>query len=204
MEAELDGIDYRVLVVPEPVIDLEAYRWAVDRCESRHMLFLNSYSQLLCDDWLRIMASPFDYPRTGLVGATGTYESIKSSAPPLLRLRWQFRFPGFPNPHLRSTGFMLERELIEDLDWHTPVTKADAYDLENGKHSISHQVEARGLKCVVAGRDGRAYAAPDWRASKTFRSGEQANLIVADNRTDEYLAADREQRAYLERLAWGE
>jgi len=55
----------------------------------------------------------------------------------------------------------------------------------------------------VAGRDGRVYGSEEWPASRTFRSGEQDNLLVADNRTEQYHAADPTRRGELARFAWG-
>jgi hypothetical protein len=55
----------------------------------------------------------------------------------------------------------------------------------------------------VVGRDGRAYARDEWRESGTFRVDDQSNLLVADNRTDQFASADPATRKRLEELAWG-
>jgi hypothetical protein len=60
------------------------------------------------------------------------------------------------------------------------------------------------LRPVVAGRDGRVFDVPGWPRSATFRAGDQANLLVADNRTDDWERATPERRAELTRMAWGE
>jgi hypothetical protein len=56
----------------------------------------------------------------------------------------------------------------------------------------------------VVGRDGAAYEPAEWPNSRTFRVDEQENLLVADNRTDEYASADAATRAALRRMAWGD
>jgi hypothetical protein len=68
---------------------------------------------------------------------------------------------------------------------------------------LTTQLTAQGLEVVVVGRDGRGYSANEWPNSKTFRSAEQGNLLVADNRTRQYADADEELKQYLRELAWG-
>ena len=45
--------------------------------------------------------------------------------------------------------------------------------------------------------------AKDWIASGTFRVPGQPNLLIADNQTETYAAADRPMRRILEFAAWG-
>ncbi len=66
--------------------------------------------------------------------------------------------------------------------------KRDTYLLESGRRSITRQILERDLRAVVAGRDGRVYGVKDWAASRTYRSGEQENLLVADRRTEDWAA----------------
>jgi hypothetical protein len=75
--------------------------------------------------------------------------------------------------------------------------------LESGRGSISNQIWERGKKVLVVGRNGVAYPPESWRASATFRSGDQRNLLIADNRTEQYAAADPCFKRRLELMAWG-
>jgi hypothetical protein len=73
--------------------------------------------------------------------------------------------------------------------------------LEGSRRSLTRQVQERGLETLVVGRDG-TYPPERWRESATFRSGEQANLLLADNRTRHYQEAGRVARFGLAWLAW--
>jgi hypothetical protein len=42
-----------------------------------------------------------------------------------------------------------------------------------------------------------------WPESHTFRSGDQHNLLVGDNRTRDYQHADPAMRRALAAMAWG-
>jgi hypothetical protein len=99
---------------------------------------------------------------------------------------------------------MLARDLLLELDWPPLRSKAAAWAVESGRRSISRQVWERGLEVRVVGLDGVAYPPERWRQSATFRSGEQRNLLIADNRTRQYEEAKPTLRRRLEQMAWGE
>src|SRR4051794_27108005 len=181
-------------------MDLGHYRTAVDRVAFDRYCFLNTMTEVLSEDWLGRLERALLAPGVGMAGATGSYESPNAVRPgPLRRLR-----PGFepyPNPHLRTNGFAMERELILDLDGGTGLPRAETVLLEGGSRSLSRQVRARELETVVVGRDGTS--PPErWRESATFRSGGQANLLLGDNRTRHYQEGDALTRRVLAWLAW--
>ncbi|HLY49386.1 MAG TPA: hypothetical protein VKR21_09325 [Solirubrobacteraceae bacterium] len=192
-----------ILELPARVLDLDAYRAAAERVEGEAFLFLNTHSEILADGWLGFLAAALMRDGVGLVGATGSLESALSAAPrplkPFLRSRW----PKFPNPHLRTNAFMLRRSLMLSLDWPQSATKRQALALESGSHSITRQVWDRGMEVVVVDRDGRSYRSEQWVQSRTFRSGNQEKLLVADNRTRQYATASARRRDELCRYAWG-
>lgn len=113
------------------------------------------------------------------------------------------RFPPFPNPHLRSNAFVIEHKLWKALRLATPSSKQASYLIESGKHSITRQIEALGLRAVVVGRDGVAYVPDQWPQSETFWQAEQGNLLVSDNQTATYAGGDLDLRTTLSRYAWG-
>ena len=76
--AELEGTEHRLLELGEPVQDLVAYAQAAALLEHERLCFLNSYSAILVADWLAKLAGGLDQPRAGLVGATGSWASLRS------------------------------------------------------------------------------------------------------------------------------
>lgn len=112
-------------------------------------------------------------------------------------------FDPFPNQHVRTNAFVIAREVMLDLKVGAIRNKMDAAIFESGKAGLTRQLSAKGLRALVVGRDGVAYAGDEWRESYTFRSGEQRNLLVADNRTRQYEEADPPTRKFLEEFAWG-
>jgi hypothetical protein len=211
--AELTETEHRLIELPGPVLDLTAYGEVTRELEHSRLCFLNSYSVVLADDWLGHLARAGELPGVGLVGATGSWEtqaklvhgSAMHWAYQLAKLRAKWRdYPHFPNPHIRTTAFMLERRVVLELGLDRVRDKYSAYLLESGWQNITRQIQGRGLRPVVVGRDGRAYEVEEWPRSHTYRSGGQSNLLVADNRTEDWQRASPELRQRLSRHAWGE
>lgn len=204
VRAELADVEHDELALQHPVQDLDAYRIAVEHASGvTDLCFLNSHTELIVDGWLAALSHHLRAPGIGLVGATGSHESVFSDTPlPLKPLRRR-QYPPFPNPHLRTNGFMLERDTLLALDWRVGRHKNSAQMLESGWCGITRQVVDGGAAARVVGRDGVAYPPERWPQSRTFRSGAQDNLLIADNRTRQYAEADAPRRAQLARMAWG-
>jgi hypothetical protein len=116
-EAELQGIEHRLLRTPEAVQDLAAYAHAADRLEHRRLCFLNSYSAILAPGWLAMLDHALDQPGVGLVGATGSWASLHSAVLNAFLI---------PNPYRRvvpprSIAREQMREIEFELDgWRAP------------------------------------------------------------------------------------
>jgi hypothetical protein len=199
----LTGVHHQVVLPPRPLADLAAYLLAAREVQAERLCFLNSYSRPLVPNWLAMLDASFADPNVGMVGASSSFESAFSVAPRWLRPLRRRDFAPFPNPHLRSNAFILDRELMLGLRWEVSRSKTTAWTLESGRGSISNQIWELGMKVLVVGRDGVAYPPERWRESATFRSGDQRNLLIADNRTEQYEVADPRFKRRLEQMAWG-
>ena len=113
------------------------------------------------------------------------------------------RFPPFPDPHIRSNGFMLSRQLFLELKTDVK-TKLDACAFESGNTSMTSRIRRKGLGAVVVDRTGRGYDVADWIQSKTFRLSEQDDLILTDNQTRSFNAMTPGSRATHVRMTWGD
>jgi len=196
--AAFGGLEYETLFLERATLDLPAYGTAAERVDADVLCFLNSHSELLAGGWLAALREQHERADVGIVGATGSFERPHSVLP-WRRRRW----PAFPNPHLRSNAFLLRRDLMRSLQWPEVAAKHEAWALESGRAGLTAQVLQRGLAALVVGRDGTGYAPADWQASATFRSGDQENLLVADNRTRQWEEAEPAERERLTRLTWG-
>ena len=224
-----------ILELPDDGFDWGAYFRLAEVAETEFLFLLNSHSRILRDNWLAILLAEAARPGVGIVGCTGNWGSIAPSWRTLrlhildrwrarewtrlaavalvapLRdiprwLRHRRRFKSFPNPHLRSNGFLIRTRLLRDFARrHTlPTTKTDAYALESGRSGLTRFVSDLGLATRVCGADGRAFDPADWPQSGTFCTPGQPQLLVADNQTRAYDEAPARHRRALEANFWGQ
>jgi hypothetical protein len=212
----LGGIRHKMLEVPDVGFDITPYYSVAQDQPYDYFLFLNSFSVIEHPDWLAHLHSQVITENTGAVGATGSWESQysarygrggRSAFKHLLRVVRHFflsrYIPEFPNPHIRTNAFMVARETILRTTRPRIVSKRDAYSFESGIGSFTRQLARMGKTVAVVGRDGKAYAPSQWPASRTFRIGEEDNLLISDNQTRQYLSASPILRRRMSEAAWG-
>lgn len=176
------GLPVTVISLPDSGFDLGSYRRACFQLRADFICVVNSFSRPMAAGWLGRIYEVATRPGVGIAGATGSLEI---------------------DPHIRTNGFCIRRDLYLDLVTGDPVTKAAACAVEASTNSLTARIRARGLAARVVPREGPDLEVTDARDTATFRWGLQRNLLIADNRTDEYLAADASYRAFLEERAWG-
>jgi hypothetical protein len=74
----LAGVEHEELKLERRVLDLVAYARATEHVEAERYCFVNSYSVVLADNWLRALEGALAAPGVGLVGATGSWGSVRS------------------------------------------------------------------------------------------------------------------------------
>jgi len=114
------------------------------------------------------------------------------------------RFPVFPNPHIRSNGFMVARKRILEFPAGSIKTKMDACAFESGADSLTSRVRRQGLAALVVGKDGIGYDVKDWWSSRTFRCVDESNLLVSDNQSRMFGPMTPGTKATHLRITWGD
>jgi hypothetical protein len=245
------SLPINVVEIEDTGYDIGSYFSAAKMLANPRLLFLNTFSEILADDWLAHFDKALALPGVGLVGATGSWQSASSGyEAALLRVLRRpkyylsrylglaasaadegggpmdddgpvdlrrllrrvgrvglyplrvYEFGRHPNPHIRTNAFMIGRDVFLSLRGITFEKKMDAYKFESGRRSMTRQIMTRGLRPVVVDRVGRVYDIPEWKSSSTFWIDLQANLLVADNQTNNYAAGSSERRKVLRSHAW--
>ena len=184
------GFTPRFIAVSDDLFDLSAYMAAAELLSHETLVLFNSYARVVSRNWFASFCSGFAQLGSGaLLGATGSFET-HGNVPP------------FPNPHIRTNAFMISRKLF--LSFNAPLlTKRDCNRFEAGPEGLTKRVLKAGGQIGIIGRDGVVYGPEDWPLARIFRSGGQENLLVADNRTQDYQTASIFRRKKLAALAWG-
>ena len=213
-----------VVELPDDGFDWGAYFRISKMIDCDQLCFLNSHSVINGNNWLALLANALLIDGVGIAGATGSFGSWSFSLPYLdknlrsfalypIRVAKHFlgsmrhteNSPPFPNPHLRSNAFLIERKIFLEFSANRfiPHSKDAAHDLESGYHSITAFVLQKGMSPVVVGKNGNIYFPTQWPNSCTFRFPGQHNLLIADNQTVNYQNADIFLRRRLEFASWG-
>ncbi len=214
---------YYSLFIRDYGFDIRAYMVAAKtfKRKYKYFLFLNSFSEILDNNWLFKMYHQISKNDVGLVGATGSYQSIYTDFLGLLtngnissRLEWayvnfilkiKFRlwYDPFPNHHIRTNAFMVSGDILHKIKWRFIKNKTDAWRFESGKSSLTKQIMRTGKKVIVVGKDGIGYEKEDWHKSNTFWQNSQNNLLISDNQTRHYSIGDDGTKRLLTHYAWG-
>ncbi len=260
------GLPINPIGLDDAGFDVGSYFAAAKLVSNRRLVFFNTFTELLTDDWLKKFDAALSQPEVGLVGATGSWQSRSSYYEAIIGMAWAglnhllsqltefaakgwhakesqdmkvggedsqdphgvdkrrlialvdrgfhrlfrldrylmylWHYARYPNPHVRTNAFMIERDCFLSLRVPSFNKKYGVYKFESGRQSMTKQIVARGLKPVVVGSNGRFYDISEWKSSSTFWINEQANLIAADNRTRQYANATEEGRARFQDFAW--
>jgi hypothetical protein len=111
--------------------------------------------------------------------------------------------PEYPNPHIRTNAFMMERQVFLEALPQSITTKKESYLFESGPAGLTQQVLRRGKTVMVVGCDGQAYGVDEWANSGTFRQGDQGNLLVHDNQTRAFEDLNSEEKRAFAEMTWG-
>lgn len=260
--------------------DIDAYKWVTSdlNIQTELILCLKTSSKICSPDWLEKYLVLFSNDSVGLVGATGSYESLQSSWHAILNAqqkfftgtlpfnalsgwkwiigehngffkltainsffhsrrileRFKFRivtgmqsnhdsvreryikvtrenevfsfikeFPLFPNPHIRTSGFMIRISDFNSLRFDSTGLKTDSSKFESGYSSLTRQIVEKNKEVLVLGADGRGYNIDEWEESGTFRNLDQTNLLISDNRTDDYPQMTTAVKKTHRIITWG-
>lgn len=80
LNAICSGFDCSIIYVADDIgQDIHSYRAAASQVEHEFVCFFNTHTQLMADDWLKKLYNALVEPDVGLVGATGSFESLYNS-----------------------------------------------------------------------------------------------------------------------------
>ena len=168
----------------------ECYRFALKMHAPAFMENKSTWRDIFSRRHYRNLEKNWEAYWGGVCGPGGVYEYLPG-------------FPRFPNPHLRSNGFIIERKLLLDFFGQIEPTKTAAYAFESGSDSLSARILRSGRNLAVVDRHGKIFDQSNWSNSRTFRLGDQANIMFADNQTRTFDALSAAERNTYVMMTWG-
>jgi len=216
----LADIEHRLIRISDKGRDISAYRNLSNLLKYEILFFLNSHSIILNKNWLLSVAQPFDDLKVGLVGTSASFASHltmakESLSQNKLSLRWfkllmylpilNFLFKRFPNPHIRTNGFAIRRNLFKTLKYSKYFLRCrlGSYAAESGKSSITNQILKKGYRVFLVGENVEEATVESWGLHDIFWTNQQEKLIILDNQSKLYQYSSLEGQNELMRKAWG-
>jgi hypothetical protein len=189
------NLHYKSLYFADDSFDIGAYLEAAKKIDSKYICCLKTSSIILADNWLLKLYVNLSDSTVGLVGATGSFESLS---------QYNYKnFPAFPNAHIRSSAFMIKSKyLLKFFSNFKVKSKDDAWLFESGQFSLSNMIYADGKECLIVGKNGRGYSSSFWKISGTYRFGYQENLLIGDNVTNFYMKEPSSSKRALSFNTW--
>jgi len=150
------GIRLRTFFTVDYGFDIRPYFLCAREFHFPYFCFLNSFSVLLDKEWLKKLLDWGSRDSIGAAGATGSWESHFSNMieggecnPRILR-KYESHYQPFPNPHLRTNAFLINRERFLSIRYGWMLTKNQAHRFESGRSGFTMQFLAKGFEPVVA------------------------------------------------------
>ena len=213
----------RILVVPNIGRDLKSYYFYTLKSKAEYLFYFNTSSILISDHFITSGIAMLTSEHFGAVSATASFGSIVNPgyfrelvkcgqlSLPIGISKYMISFIqkgllrliGYkPVPHLRTNAFGCSKDfLIGAVKYFggNLNTRLASLRFESGHRGLSGYAILKNLKLVVVDKGGYAHGMENWCASKTYANGEQENLAVKDNRTDEYenSSATNKVRLYI-------
>jgi len=177
------------------------------------ILFMNDHSYPIRNNWLKIILG--NYKSKSIIATTASYQSISSDSKyrnkhdSILTYFYKFflyffKFPIFPNPHLRTTNFLMHSKDFLKYDFPKNYkSKLEAWSVESGRNSLTNFFKRKKYHILVVNSDGEVFKEKDWKKSETYCYQKQSKLILADKHTDKYLSLKKKAQVKKQITVWG-
>jgi hypothetical protein len=207
------SISYEEFIDPVQENDFEfkSMERTIQKYNNYIVLFLVSHCFLKKKNWLKIISETFQYK--SFMGFSGSYESGFSS----LRFKkfWKIYsylkqyfnlkkiFPKFPNPHIRSTSFVLkQRDFLEYIKNKKYFNKMDSVTTECGRYSLTNFFLKKNYNVFIINSSGEKFDLKSMEKSMTFCTSQVADVLISDRHHIKYQLLSDEQRLITRKKVW--
>lgn len=87
-KAICDQVEHRSIAMTDKGFDITAYKLAGETLSHNHVCFLNTFSEIESDDWLRKLYDHASRANIGIAGATASLESVRDSMKSMSKAVW--------------------------------------------------------------------------------------------------------------------
>ena len=214
LEKYTKDIDYIKFIDPSKINDFDfgTYNRIALNHQLNQILFLNSHSYPICENWL-LKLMKYSNEKT-LIATSASNESILDSIKLkkfykiisyLFKRRYfKKRFKSFPNPHIRTSSFLINGQIFSKFMENRLIhKKEDAWEIESGFNSLTNFFKKNDYPILVINSDGEKFFEKDWKFSETYNFFNQSKSIISDKHTRKYLMLNDKEKKTHQINTWG-
>jgi len=206
---------YKYFVDPETKNDYEwgSLKRICEKYKNKYIFFLNDHSYPVCKNWLKIISNKIKTNRIIACSASNSshfnnafyrHKNDSYLSAFIKILKYLIFVPQFPNPHIRTTGFLIHAknylEFIQNKKFHN---KFESLLIESGKNSFTNYFIKKGFEIVVVNNKNKIFYKDEWKSSETFSFRNQSGFIISDNQIRKYSKLDKKNRQKNSYKCWG-
>ncbi len=194
--------------------DWGSYERIAKAYNDKIIFFMNCHSYPIKNNWLYYFANNYD--DNTVLGPGGSFESMVNSALNGIHTKNKiksyfyalanlYKFPIFPNPHLRSNCFMISSESFLKLKFNKKYKykKIGTWINESGREGMTNYLKKQKFKIYVINSDGLKFDETGWSDSDTYACKNQDKLIISDKFSRIFDNSSTEEREKIKKYIWG-
>jgi glycosyltransferase involved in cell wall biosynthesis len=94
LSAIFKGIPHQIIMVDDEIgQDIQSYKAAAERFPHTYACFINTFTEIRSENWLKKLFDALSLPGAGMVGATASFESLNNSYQLLHAVHWRAEAP---------------------------------------------------------------------------------------------------------------
>jgi len=193
--------------------DIGTFRRVAIKYNNHLLFFMDLHAYPVKKNWLKYFYD--NYKKKTIIASTGSYQSISSNARYRTKgdnyilffykiIKFFILFPLFPNPHFRTTNFLISAKDFLSYDFPKDISsKEDTWCIESGRNSMYYFFKKKKFKIYVVNSDNKLFSEKDWPKSETYAFKEQSKKIMSDNHERKYSKLNLKERIKKSLTVWG-
>ena len=181
--------------------------------KNRKIFWMNDHSYPVKKNWLKKI---MNYDNKNIfIGTSGSFSSHYSNSfyrhkndsylKAIIKIIFfLFSVPSFPNPHIRTTGFLINsNDFIEFMKFKWVRTKLQSFLIESGNYSLTNFFKKKNYDIFVVNKEGKKFDLNSMKKSFTFAYGKQDKFLISDNQIRTYSKLSANKKIKRAKHVWG-
>lgn len=181
--------------------------------KNREIFWMNDHSYPVQKNWLKKIMN--HYNKNVFIGTSGSFSSHFSNSfyrhksdnylKAIIKIIFFFfSVPNFPNPHIRTTGFLINsNDFIEFMKLKWVRTKLQSFLIESGNYSLTNFFKRKNYDIFVVNKDGNKFNLNSMKKSYTFAHKNQNKFLISDNQIRTYSKLSAKEKIKRTKQVWG-